>query len=62
MRLEGQKGSAPVVMESKFYSSCYMSPLKDLKQKAKKKKCHFLVSPVLGIKQINQKLSENKLR
>lgn len=38
MRLEGQKGSAPVVIESKFYSSCYMSPLKDFKQKAKKKK------------------------
>ena len=47
MRLEGQKGSAPVVIESKFYSSCYMSPLKDFKQKAKKKKkkCHSLGIP-----------------
>lgn len=55
MRLEGQKGSAPVVIESKFYSSCYMSPLKDFKQKAKKKEKKsviHLVSPVLGIKQV----------
>ena len=46
MRLEGQKGPAPVVMESKFYSMYYVSALKDFKQKAKrKKKCHSLGVP-----------------
>ena len=48
MRLEGQKGPAPVVMESKCYSMCYVSALKDFKQKAKKKKkkkCHSLGIP-----------------
>lgn len=44
MRLEGQKGPARVVMESKFYSMCYMTPLKDFKQK-EKKKCHPLGVP-----------------
>lgn len=32
-------------MESKFYSKCYVTPLKDFKQKEKKKTCHSLGVP-----------------
>ena len=36
-------------MESKFYSKCYVTPLKDFKQKEKKRCVIHLVSPMLGI-------------
>lgn len=38
-------------LEVKFYSKCYMKPLRDFKQKRKRKKntCHSLNVPKLGI-------------